>query len=268
MLSNRGTGPKRHTPQPDRDGAAGTRCLGSGARSAPAQGAASQCKSCRSKEAGPDGLCAFCRPPRVNLKRRKYPPLTPEAAEELRQAYAAGTSRDVAAALNRISARTGVPKTWLKGEASKRGWRSHRDRHPWTSKELDYLHEVLGVIPVTQVARTLKRNVLSIRCRAAKLKLSYRLRAGYNISDLCQVFGLSRARIESWAARGLLGEAQGHGGHGGNLRFSEADVERFVREHPEEYALGRVDELWFKYVMFGHLAEREEATDVKEKACQ
>ena len=28
------------------------------------------------------------------------------------------------------------------------------------------------------------------------------------------------------------------------------------------------DELWFKYVMFGHLAEREEATDVKEKACQ
>ncbi|HEY1221601.1 MAG TPA: hypothetical protein VGF03_21855, partial [Bryobacteraceae bacterium] len=55
--------------------------------------------------------------------------------------------------------------------------------------------------------------------------------------------------------------------HGGNLRFSEADVERFVREHPEEYALGRVDQEWFKYVVFGHLAEREEVTDVKEKAC-
>jgi len=127
---------------------------------------------------------------------------------------------------------------------------------------------MLGVIPVTQIARTLKRTVCSIRCQAAKLKLSYRLRAGYNVSDLCQVFGLSHTRIESWVARGLLGEAQGHGGLGGHLRFSEANVEKFVREHPGEYALGRVDETWFKYVVFGHLTEREEATDVKEKACQ
>jgi len=230
--------------------------------------AAAQCKSYHSKEAGPDGLCPFCRPPRVNVKRRKYAPLTPEAAEELRQAYAVGTSRDVSAALNRISARTGVPKTWLKDEAGKRGWRSHRDRHPWTSKELEYIREMLGVIPVTQIARTLKRTVCSIRCQAAKLKLSYRLRAGYNISDLCQVFGLSHTRVENWAARGLLGEAQGHGGHGGNLRFSEADVERFVREYPEEYALGRVDPTWFRYVVFGHLAEREELRDVKEKVCR
>jgi hypothetical protein len=229
--------------------------------------AAATCKSCEEKKAGPDGLCAFCRPPRPRPSRRKYPPLTPELATELRLAFVGGF-REVAANLNRISARTGLPKTWLKEQACQQGWRSKRERRPWTSKELDYLQEMSGVVPITKIARALGRSFHSLSACANKVRLSYRLRAGYNVSDLCQVFGLSHTRIESWVARGLLGEAQGHGGLGGHLRFSEANVEKFVREHPGEYALGRVDETWFKYVVFGHLTEREEATDVKEKACQ
>jgi hypothetical protein len=80
------------------------------------------------------------------------------------------------------------------------------------------------------------------------------LSEGYNISDLCECFGLSHTRIESWVRRGLLGKAHGHGGHGGNIRLTESNVVRFIRRYPHEYDLGRVDEIWFKSVVFGSLA--------------
>ena len=65
---------------------------------------------------------------------------------------------------------------------------------------------------------------------------------------------MHHSRIESWARRGLLGKPHGHGGHGGNIRFAEANVVRFIRRYPSEYNLGRVDETWFKAMVFGRLA--------------
>jgi phage terminase Nu1 subunit (DNA packaging protein) len=95
-----------------------------------------------------------------------------------------------------------------------------------------------------------------VQVKAAKLGISIRLSEGYNISDLAEVFGLHRSRIESWARRGLLGKHTGHGGHGGNIRFAETNVVRFIRRHPSEYDLGRVDATWFKSMVFGRYAGR------------
>jgi hypothetical protein len=180
---------------------------------------------------------------------RKYPPLAPELAAELRLAYV-GTVREVSANLQRISARTGIPKDRLKGEARKRGWRTQGQRRAWTPREIAYLREVLGKLSVTRIARNLKRSHASVKCQVGKLKLSQRLTGGYNVSDLCELFGLSHTRIESWVKRRLLGEPQGHGGHGGNLRFDETAVVRFIREYPHEYDLGRLDQSWFKELVF------------------
>jgi hypothetical protein len=77
---------------------------------------------------------------------------------------------------------------------------------------------------------------------------------GYNVSDLAEYFGFHHSRIESWARRGLLGKPRGHGGHGGNIRFAEKNIVRFIRRHPSEYDLGRVDKTWFKFMVFGRYA--------------
>jgi hypothetical protein len=142
--------------------------------------------------------------------------LPPQVVEKLHLAYIGRTVREVSANLNRIAARSGVPKTRLKYEARKRGWRCQADRRAW---------------------------------------LSTRLSEGYyDISDLAECFGLHHSRIESWARRGLLGTPHGHGGHGGNIRFAEKNIVRFIRRHPHEYDLGRVDKTWFKGMLFGRLA--------------
>ena len=187
------------------------------------------------------------------MRRRKYPPLTPDLAAELRLAYV-GPVREVSANLRRISARTGIPKSHLKDEARKRGWRTQRERRPWTPRETGYLREVLGSISVRRIARSLRRSVASVDHQIRKLKLSRRLTAGYNVTTLCELFGLSHTRIENWVARGLLGEPQGHGGHGGNLRFDEAAVVTFIHQFPHEYDLGRLDQDWFKAMVFGERA--------------
>lgn len=223
-----------------------------------AQPPACVCTSCKTRRAQGDGLCGGCRLKQLAVKRRKYLPLDPQLAEELRLAYRGSNVRELAANLNRISAHTGLPKSHLKQQARRRGFRSQIDRHPWTALDLDFLRQSLGKISKEQIARRLKRSVACVCCRAQKLEIPRPLLASYSISDLVRVFGLSHTRIEGWAERGLLGEVDGRGGHGGKLFFQEAAVVRFVRENPQAFDLGRVDPEWFHELMFGHMASDEE----------
>ena len=83
--------------------------------------------------------------------------------------------------------------------------------------------------------------------------LSARIRKAYRIGDLAQVFGVHHHRVERWAKRGLLGRARGVGADRRDIRFTGANVVRFIREHRCEYDLGRVDRTWFQAMVFGDL---------------
>lgn len=106
-----------------------------------------------------------------------------------------------------------------------------------------------------QIARKPKRSTMAVTVKADWLKVSIRIREGYKISDLAEVFGVHHHRVETWARRGLLGKAHRLGGDQGDIRFTEANVVRFIREHPREYHLGRVHRVWFKAMIFGYPAE-------------
>ncbi|MGA2773611.1 MAG: MerR family transcriptional regulator [Bryobacteraceae bacterium] len=80
------------------------------------------------------------------------------------------------------------------------------------------------------------------------------IRETYSIGDLAQVFGVHHERVESWVGRGLLGRTRAIGADRGDTRFAEADVARFVRGNPREYDLRRVDQMWFKAMVFASLA--------------
>lgn len=89
-------------------------------------------------------------------------------------------------------------------------------------------------------------------------------RKAYTIADLSELFGVPRERVESWARRGLLARTQE--GHGENVRFTDADVAQFIRQHPKVYNLAGVDRTWFRAMVLGGLPCPEK--EFKERRCR
>jgi hypothetical protein len=182
------------------------------------------------------------------------PQPSPELLQELKMAYA-GNQREMSANLKRISKKWGWPVSVLKYEGHKRGWRTQAQRKPWKPEEIDYLRERLGTVSLAHIAHKVGHTVCAVANQARRLELSTRFSEGYNISNLVEVFGLSHQRVESWARRGLLGKTDSKGRRldgAIGVRFTEEAVMRFIQRNPSEYDLSRVDQVWFKAVLFGH----------------
>lgn len=207
------------------------------------------CPQCGS-EAVQAGFCRHCWARQLGRASRKYH-WTPELREELRACYAAGRKQEISAALDRLQRRLGWPRYALKNEAVRTGIITADHRRAWTAEEQAYLEESLGVVSVKQIARRLGRTVMSVESRAEKLGLSRRISEGYNMADLAAVFGESYHKVRRWMERGLLGPVHQVQGH----RVAETHVVRFIRAHAHEYDLRRVDQGWYKSMVFGHLAE-------------
>jgi hypothetical protein len=186
----------------------------------------------------------------LGKSQRKYQ-ITPEILEELRLAYVGGRS-EVSAKLQHLSHRTRIPTYTLKEEANKRGWRCCAQRRNWSPKEDAVLREKIGIVSIDYLARQLGRTHVAIEDRARRLQLSVRIAEGYSMSDLAEVFGVHHTRVKRWADRGLLGRPHRHGLA---VIFKDAAIIQFIRQYPREYNLGRVDQDWFKSMIFGHLAE-------------
>jgi hypothetical protein len=185
--------------------------------------------------------------------RRRRPEPSPELLADLRKVYT-GSARQISAKLKRLSRQCGWPVPYLTSEARIRGWRVMGERRPWTDQDEIRLRQYAGSASVQTIARKLRRSVSSVANEARRLELSMRIADGYSIRTLSEVFGVHHLRVEGWIKRGLLGKAR-HGGQGGMTWFPAASVSRFIRKHPSEYDLGRIDQVWFKSMLFGGLAE-------------
>jgi hypothetical protein len=208
------------------------------------------CVECHRREARQGDLCGSCAATKPFRFARKYT-ITPEILEELRLAYMGGRT-EVSAKLRRLSIRTKIPTYRLSEEANSHGWYCCAPRRGWSAEEDSYLRERLGAASLDSIARRLKRSLRSVEARARRFKLSVRISEGYNMRDLAQVFGVHRAAVKRWMERGLFGKFHEHGQE---IRVTEVNVVRFIRRYPQEYSLGRVDQTWFKAMVFGQLAE-------------
>jgi hypothetical protein len=99
------------------------------------------------------------------------------------------------------------------------------------------------------MATQLGRTAESVQARASSLDLSVRMREGFTAADLARCFGVSEYRAGQWLAAGLLGRVA----RDGNVRATEVNVRRFLREHPQKYDLRRVDQVWFLSMVFGNV---------------
>jgi len=111
---------------------------------------------------------------------------------------------------------------------------------------MDSLGDLAGTQSKSSIARRLGRSYWAVKAQCAKHNISARVTSGYSRADLEYLLGVGSRSVRKWIQLGWLKIQQD--------RINEPGMIKFLREHPEEYRLNRVDETWFKGLLFPSLA--------------
>jgi hypothetical protein len=188
-----------------------------------------------------DRLCHACRI-RSRLPANKKFNWTAELDGRLRQSYQrARTRAELTVNLDLIQRLSGFSRVVILNRAATLGL-AFCQRRPWTVDEIDMLREQAGSITPGAIAEKLNRTHASVRAKLKQLEISARISEGYTQDDLRYLLGVSPKSIKKWMAWGWLRDVAG--------RIPEASVVRFLRQHSDQYHLSRVEEAWFKGLIF------------------
>ena len=192
--------------------------------------------------------CLRCRSERRRRTRLKYIWL-PQHDGYMRAHYHGGLHQR-GQVIKELARQTGFPRWYIKRQAQRLGLTMHPDRRPWTQDELDVLDGLLGRVSAGTIAKRLKRTESSVVMKIKSMGFSRRVSAGYTMRDLEFCLGEDHYKIQRWIANGWLRDGlQGtrrHNGNGHDIhRFREKDILAFVKQHPQEINLGKVDQVWF-----------------------
>lgn len=192
--------------------------------------------------------CSKCRADRRRRARLKYT-WCPELDAFLKTQYYGGLNHRFQV-LNRMVRMTGLPRWYIKRQATRLGLTMKMDRRPWTETELKLLEHLVGRVSAATIAKRLHRAESSVVNKLKRLGTSRRVREGYTMQDLEQCLGEDHHKISIWIANGWLRDrlqgTQRRGGNGNDIhRIREKDVLRFLKNHPQEIHLGKVDQVWF-----------------------
>ena len=184
-----------------------------------------------------DSRCHRCRiKGRPNPNQRFF--WTSDLDTALVRAYRrATTRRELTSNLNHIQRLSGFTRVVILSRAEVLGL-SFAVRRPWNEAEVESLREDLGTLSKSQIATRLGRTYCSVKAQVARMGLSARMSADYSQQDVEQLLGVGRKRVCQWIRNGWLRLLGG--------RITERSLEKFLRLHPEEYQLSRVDEAWFR----------------------
>ena len=124
------------------------------------------------------------------------------------------------------------------------------DRKTWTRREMDILEKLVGRVSSATIAKRLHRPESSIVNKLKRMGTSRRVRDGYTMRELELCLGEDHHKIATWIKNGWLQDRlQGtrrHNGNGEDIhRIQEDDIVDFIRNHPQEISLGKVDQIWF-----------------------
>jgi hypothetical protein len=82
--------------------------------------------------------------------------------------------------------------------------------------------------------------------KCKRMQISRRVRDGYTIRDLEQCVGEDHHKIAGWIKNGWLQDRRQGTRRGKDIRrIREDDIVDFIRNHPREINLGKVDQMWF-----------------------
>ncbi|HXB21271.1 MAG TPA: hypothetical protein VNV88_07820 [Candidatus Solibacter sp.] len=199
------------------------------------------CIGCGELRGSPkDRRCHSCRIQTRPNPNKKFS-WTAELDQELQLAYKeAHTRRELSENLNRFQKRSGFTRIVMLARAAQLGISAKRKR--WTPEEIEVLSEAAGSLSKAAIARKLKRSYWAVKAECSKLQISSRLSEGYSRADIECLLGVGPRSVRKWITLGWLRVQDG--------RVTEPSVIKFLREHPEEYRLSRVDEAWYKGLLF------------------
>ena len=200
------------------------------------------CSKCGGENGCPkDGRCHHCRIiSRPNPNKRYC--WTTDLDNNLTRAYRSARNRcELSDNLNHVQRLSGFTRVVILSRAEVLGL-SFCTKRPWTDSEIESLREDLGTLSKSKIARRLRRSYYSVKAQIERLALSARVSANYSQQDVEELLGVGRKRVCQWIRNGWLQLRDG--------RVTEKSLERFVRLHPEEYQLSRVDEAWLKGMLF------------------
>lgn len=147
-----------------------------------------------------------------------------------------------------IARRLGVPRWAVNRRAAALGLSHTKDR-PWAREEEDYLESVYHRVSLKTLAKKLGRTPTAVRLKAKRLGLR-KHGEGYTACSLAKALGVDphwvKARIESGKLRAShrqTGRTQAQGGD--SWLITDEAVVAFIKEHPYDLDLRKVDRLWF-----------------------
>ena len=187
-----------------------------------------------------DRLCHACRiRMRPNPNKRFH--WTAELDEMLRCAYKQARDREeLSANLDAVLRRSGFSRPAILSRAAE--LRLNAPRRSWSEREMRLLAEFAGTLSKASIARKLGRSYCSVKGAFARLEFSSRVVEGFSRDDVAGLLGVGAKAVRSWIEVGWLSVRCG--------RITESSLRRFLCEHSEEYSLRRVDETWFKGMVF------------------
>ncbi len=192
--------------------------------------------------------CLKCRAERRKRAKLKYT-WRAEYDAYLKAHYFGGLNRRFRV-LSRMVRMTGFPRWYIKRHAARLGLTMRIDRRPWTATEMGLLERLVGRVSSGTIAKRLHRPESSVVNKLKRMGTSRRVRDGYTMRDLELCLGEDHHRIAGWIKSGwLYDRLQGtrrHDGNGNDIhRIREKDILDFIRNHPREINLGKVDQMWF-----------------------
>ncbi len=205
------------------------------------------CRNCEDPHGCPkDQLCHRCRIQGRPNPNKKYH-WTSDLDLALKRVYQqATTRRELSLNLDHFQLRTGFARVVIVARAAMLSLAQKRKR--WTMAEIDFLTDAAGRLSKSAIAKRLNRSYWSVKAEFSKLDMHSRLRDGYSQDDVAYLLGASARSVRKWIGLGWL-RLQ-------HSRITEASLIRFIRMHPEEYQLSRVDEAWFKGVLFSEFGRK------------
>lgn len=192
--------------------------------------------------------CLKCRADRRRQARVKYR-WQLEYDAYLKAHYFGGLNRRFRV-LSRMVRMTGLPRWYIKRQAARLGLTMHIDRRPWTLTDLNLLERLVGRMSTATIAKRLHRPESSVVNKLKRMGTSRRVRDGYTMRELELCLGEDHHKIAGWIKIGWLQDRlQGtrrHDGNGNDIhRIREKEILNFIRNHPQEINLGKVDQTWF-----------------------
>ena len=143
-------------------------------------------------------------------------------------------------AINNLAKKYGVSCETVRRYAQVYGFGYHR---PWTQEEENRLRELIGKHPLGKISKIMHRSYPSICYHRNRLRLDATIKDGYSRMQVRELLGVKTSRVQEWIEKGWLRVSQEN-------RISDEDLVAFLKLRPHEYSLRRVDEMWYKGMVF------------------